>query len=142
MDTRKQEQEQEKARAAARAARLVTAAMLGLDYRTVVVAGKAYTVTPPTIRRIAGAAYHLSALGEGSTLRDALLAMRDAEAMARSLSWLIQGDDGLATELSGGTMGELLDALEAAYSLISPRDFSRLSALARNVARLAATPRQ
>ena len=119
------------------AARLVSSALLGMDYKTVVVAGKAYVITPPTIKRIAGAAYHLSEMGEGGTVRDVLKSVNSADKLSRALSWLIQGDS-----LSEGTLDEVLDALEAAYSLISTRDFSRLSALARNVASLAARQRQ
>lgn len=124
------------------AARLVSSALLGMDYKTVVVAGNAYVITPPTIKRIAGAAYHLSEMGEGGTVRDVLKSVNSADKLSRALSWLIQGDESLSDSLSEGTLDEVLDALEAAYSLISTRDFSRLSALARNVASLAARQRQ
>ena len=124
------------------AARLVSSALLGMDYKTVVVAGKAYVIIPPTIKRIAGASYHLSTIGEGNTVRDVLKSVNSADKLSRALSWLIQGDESLSDSLSEGTLDEVLDALEAAYSLISTRDFSRLSALARNVASLAARQRQ
>ena len=43
---------------------------------------------------------------------------------------------------TNGTLDELADGLEAAYSLLSTKDFLRLSALARNVASLTAKQRQ
>ena len=41
-------------------AKVISEAILGRDFRTVVIAGKAYTVHPPTIERMAGAISHLS----------------------------------------------------------------------------------
>ena len=117
------------------AARIVTSAILGMDFETVIVNGKTYIVTPPTIKRLAGAGYYLSNINEGKSVRDLLLSLGHA------LSWMIQGDDGLFEELSLGTFEEVVDALDVAYSLISVRPFSKLSGLARNVANLTAKPK-
>ena len=123
------------------AARIVTSAILGMDFETVIVNGKTYIVTPPTIKKLAGAGYYLSNINEGKSVRDLLLSLGDAEAVAHALSWMIQGDDGLFEELSLGTFEEVVDALDVAYSLISVRPFSKLSGLASNVANLTAKPK-
>ncbi len=123
-------------------ARMVCDALLGLDFKTVVVAGKPYTVSPPTIRRIAGAARHLSCFGGEKTFSDVIRSLSSLEESAKALSWLIQGDGLLWEELAGGGIEEVAAALEAGFSLVSVAGFLRLSASARNVAGLAAKPKQ
>lgn len=121
-----------------KAAKVVSSAILGLDGATVLVAGKAYHIMPPTMRRIAQAAYHLSDMDDAETLRDLVMSLGKPEPMCRALSCLIRGDESLADELMDGTMEEMADALEVAYSLASVENFWKLSALARNVANLTA----
>lgn len=122
-------------------ARMVADAILMRDFVTVVVAGKAYTVTPPTIRRIAGAARHLSVLGGEETIADVIRSLASVTEAASALSWLIGGDENLSDELAEGTMDEVADALETALSLISVKGFRKLSGSARNVTDLTARPR-
>ena len=98
-----------------KAAKVVSAAILGLDGQTVVVAGKAYHILPPTMRR--------------------------PEPLCKALSCMIRGDESLSDELMDGTMEEMAEALETAYSLASVENFWKLSALARNVASLTAKQR-
>lgn len=124
------------------AAKVVSSALVGMDLRVVLVGGRSYFIQPPTIRRLAGAACHLADVGEGATVRDVLRTLTDAAPLAHALSWFIRGDDTLYEELSKGTFDEVLDALEAAFSLISIESFQRLSALTRNVASLTARPRR
>ena len=124
------------------AAKIVNSAILGLDFKAIIVAGKMYVITPPTIKKLAGAGYWLSDIGKGESIKDVLLSLNDAEKFAKALSWFINGDESLSDELSNGTLDELADGLEAAYSLLSTKDFLRLSALARNVASLTAKQRQ
>ena len=121
-----------------KASKLVSAAILGLDGETVIIAGRAYYVSPPTIKRIAQAAYHLSDLGEANTMRELFSSLGDLKCVCNALSCLINGDESLAEELMDGTMDEVADALETAYSLASVENFYKLSALARNVANLTA----
>ena len=121
-----------------KAANIVGSSIIGTDFKTVVIKGKAYTIYPPTIKKIAGASCYLSKIEEGNTLKDMFINLGNLEAVSYALSWFIQGDDSLSKELSNGSIDELADALEMAYSLISAEHFFKLSALARNVALLTA----
>lgn len=124
------------------AAKIVSSAILGMDFKVVIVNGKSYIVTPPTIKKIAGAAYWLSDVKEGENMRELLASINNVEPLAHALSWFIQGNDSLFEDLSNGTLNEVIDGLESAYSLLSTKNFLRLSVLAKNVARLAAKQRQ
>lgn len=123
------------------AAKLISAALLGLDGETVVVAGRAYHIMPPTIKKIAQAAYYLSDIETADNLRGLFMSIGKPEPLCNALSCMIKGDESLRDELMNGTMGEIADALEVAYSLASVENFWRLSALARNVASLTAKQR-
>lgn len=123
------------------AAKLVSSAILGLDGETVVVGGKVYFVYPPTIKKLALAAYHLSDLGNGETLRDMIQEMSNAEGAAKALSCLIQGDESLAEDFNNSPYSEVVEALEVALSMLSAQSFCKLSALARNVRSLTAKQR-
>lgn len=121
-------------------AKIVSSAILGMDFKVVVVAGKSYIVTPPTIKRLAGAGYWLSGI-KGDSIKDVLLSKENPEAFAHALSHIIQGDDSLFDELSNGTDDEVRNALEEAYSMVSVKNFTGLLGLARNVANLIAKPK-
>ena len=123
------------------AAKVVSAAILGLDGETVLVAGKAYHILPPTLKKIAQAAYYLSETGEAESLKDLLMSVSNPKALCDALSCMIRGDESLSESLMEGTMGEIVEALEVAYSLASVENFWRLSTLARNVASLTAKQR-
>lgn len=122
------------------AAKIVNGAILGMDFKTIVVNGKAYTLYPPTIHKLAGAGYYLSDLGSGETVSDILHTLSSDNA-ARALSWFIKGDDTLTEELMQGTFDEVVNGLDTAYGMISTENFIRLSGLARNVAILTAKPK-
>lgn len=124
------------------AAKIVSSAILGMDFKVVVVNGKSYIITSPTIKKIAGAAYWLSDMKNGETIRELLASINNVESLAHALSWFIQGDDSLFEELSNATLDEIVEGLDAAYSLLSVQNFLRLSALAKNVANLTAKQRQ
>lgn len=124
------------------AAKIVSSAILGMDFKVVIVNGKSYIVTPPTIKKIAGAAYWLSDIKEGKNIKELLASINNVEPLAHALSWFIQGNDSLFEELSNGTLNEVIDGLESAYSLLSTKNFLRLSVLAKNVASLTARQRQ
>ena len=124
------------------AAKIVSSAILGMDFKVVIVNGKSYIVTPPTIKKIAGAAYWLSDVKDGKNIKELLASINNVEPLAHALSWFIQGNDSLFEELSNGTLNEVIDGLESAYSLLSTKNFLRLSVLAKNVASLTANQRQ
>ena len=123
------------------AAKIVSSAIIGADFEIIMVNGKRYIIMPPTIKKIAGAAYWLSDIKDGSTLKELFLSINNAKALAHALSWFINGNDDLFSELSNGTQDEVIKGLEVAYSLISTQNFIRLSILARNVANLTAKPK-
>ncbi len=123
------------------AAKLVSAAIVGLDGETVIVAGRAYHILPPTIKRIAQAAFYLADMQEAHTLRDMLVSVNNLTASCKALSCMICGDESLCDDLMKGTMDEITDALGVAYSLASVENFWKLSALARSVANLTAKQR-
>lgn len=124
------------------AAKIVSSAILGMDFKVVIVNGKSYIVTPPTIKKIAGAAYWLSDVKDGKNIKELLASINNVEPLAHALSWFIQGNDSLFEELSNGTLNEVIDGIESAYSLLSTKNFLRLSVLAKNVASLTAKQRQ
>lgn len=120
---------------------MIADAMTGHDYVTVIIAGKAYTVTPPTIRRISGAASHLSCIGDEKTFGEVIRSMSNLNESAKALSWLIEGNESLWERLADGTLDEIATALEECLSLISVEGFTKLSVSAKSVAELTAKPR-
>lgn len=125
-----------------KAAKVVSSAILGMDFETIMVNGKPYVIMPPTIHKIAGAGNYLSDLGDGESIKALLLSMKNIESASKALSCLIQGDESLIEELSQGTMEEVVNGLEIALSLISAENFYKLSALTKNVEKLTAKQKQ
>ena len=119
-------------------AKIVSDAIIGNDFRVVVVNAKSYIIHPPTIHKIAGAATYLSNVGKMETLEDIFQSMKDTPNGSHALSWFINGNDDLFEELSKGTFEENIEALSVALSLISVENFTKLSVLAKNVASLTA----
>ena len=123
------------------AGKIISGAILGMDFKNVIINNKTYVIHPPTIKKIAGAGYYLSEIKDAESIRDVLLTLSTDNA-AHALSWLISGNDDLAEELKEGTFDEIVSALELGYSLISTENFFRLSGLAKNVASLIAKQKQ
>lgn len=124
-----------------KASKLISDAIIGNDYKIVVVNGKSYKILPPTIKKMAGAGQYLSDLKEGDTIKDILESVNDIGKLAHALSWFVDGSDRLAGEFEEATIEEVVDALGVAYSLISVENFTKLSILVRNVSKLIANPR-
>ena len=122
-------------------AKVISEAVLGRDFRTVVVAGKAYTVHPPTIERLCGAISHLSEVKEANTIKEVLLSLGEMDKLSKALSWFIEGDESLSGELSKGTLEEVVDAIDTASGMIEIKVFLRSASLAKSVSLLAAKPR-
>lgn len=123
------------------ASKAINGAILGYDNEIVTVNGQRYEIPPPTIFRISGAAYYLSDIREGKTIKEVISSINDSHKVACALSFLICGDTSLSESLSHGTLDEILDGISKAYSLISTQNFTRLSGLARSLANLTAKPR-
>lgn len=121
--------------------KLVSEVLLGKGGVSAHIAGKDYTIPPPTIERIAGAGYYLADFKECETLMDMVTSMESMNSVCKALSWFIQGDEELYRTLSKGTIAEVVDALAKAIGLIGVENFLRLSALVRNVQSLIAVTR-
>lgn len=120
---------------------MVSEAITGMDFRTVIVGCKSYTVYPPTIHKLAGAISYLSGVQEADNLKDVLLSLGKSEAYSKALSWLIAGDESMSDELAKGTYEENVNALDEAFSMIDSKVFLKAVSLAKNVSLLAAKPR-
>lgn len=122
-------------------AKIVNAAIAGLDFITVVVSGKAYSIFPPTINQLAGAGYYLSDVKDGDSMKNILLSIEDSRQWAHALSWFIKGDDSLYDEFSNADSNDVMEALINALSLVSAENFTKLLTLTRSVVRLTAKPK-
>lgn len=122
-------------------AKLVSGDILGLNIKNVEVGGKFYSISPPTIEKISGAAYYLSNFDFIQSKEELVHQMQIMKDAASALSWFIEGNDSLSSQLSKGTIDEICNGIDAALSLIDIENFKRLSVLAGNVARLAAKPK-
>ena len=124
-----------------KASKLVADAILGEDSVTIMVNGKTYCISPPTIIKLVKAAKYLDSFEEGKTLAEVLGMLKNLDDACKALSIFIQGDEPISDELSKGTFEEVVNGLQTAYSLISIKDFQTLSILAKSAARMIAKPR-
>ena len=124
-----------------KASKLVADAILGEDTVTIIVNGRVYYVSPPTIIKLVKAAKYLNSFEEGKTLAEVLGMLKNLNDACKALSVFIQGDESISDELSKGTLEEVVNGLQTAYSLISIKDFQTLSILAKSAARMIAKPR-
>lgn len=124
-----------------KASKLVADAILGEDTVTIIVNGKAYYVSSPTIIKLVKAAKYLDSFEDGKTLAEVLGMLKNLDDACKALSVFIQGDESISDELSKGTLEEVVNGLQTAYSLISIKDFQTLSILAKSAARMIAKPR-
>ena len=122
------------------AAKIISDAIVGNDFKTVIVNNKPYTIYPPTIHKIAGAASCFSSvdIGECNSFKDIFMLCKDNEMLAKALSWMIKDNESLAKKLSKGTNSEVVEALLIAFSLVSTEDFLKAVSLMKNVQKLTA----
>lgn len=121
-------------------AKIIASAILGLDGETIVVNDKVYYISPPTIKKIAGAGVCFASFGDENTVGDYLRKIKDIGELCRALSWFIAGDTSLAEELSDGTLDEVVHGIEVAVSMIGVENFIKLSDLTRSVSNVIARP--
>ena len=94
-----------------KASKLVAGALLGEDSVTIMVNGKTYCISPPTIIKLVKAAKYLDSFEEGKSLVEILGMLKDLGNACKALSVFIQGDESISDELSKGTLEELANAL-------------------------------
>lgn len=124
------------------AAKIVSSAILCIDYKVVIINGKVYTLYPPTIHKIAGAGLYLSEINVGNSIQEAFFSLKDIGNLSHALSWLICDSDELYEEISQGTFEEVVEAISEAISMVSAENFLKLSTLVRNVQKLIANQKQ
>ena len=96
------------------ASKIVSDALLGMDFKNVEIGGVVYTIKPPTIKVICRAIHHFSNVGmEGDNIMEAIKELPEAtEDMLKGISCFICGNDSLVKELENGTFEEVKDALD------------------------------
>ncbi len=124
------------------AAKIVSESLIGASYVTITMGSKAYTLYPPTIKRLCQAIRHFSEIDiQGESILDALGEIPNAtEHILKGLSCLLCGNESLAEELSEGSFAEMKMALKEAICLVGTDPFE-CAALARSVAEVAAKMR-
>ncbi len=123
-------------------ASLVADAVLGEDFKVVVLGGKAYKVSPPTIATICKGIQYLSLIDKTTSGKEDLEKVRnELENILKGLSVFVLGSADRYEEIEGATLHELREALETVVKFISAEDFFVCAALAESVARMAATPK-
>lgn len=119
-------------------AKIVAAAILGYDFRRIVVNDRTYTVKPPTIHKLVAATYWLTEVQDAETIKGTLLTLNSLDNVCKALSCLIQGEEALWEELSQGTLEEVVDGLVSGFDLVDMQNFLKLSALMKSARRLIA----
>lgn len=125
------------------AAKIVSDALLGLDFKNVEIGGVIYTIKPPTIKVICRAIYHFSNISmAGDNIMEAIKELPEAtEEMLKGISCFICGSEKMAKALENGTFEEIKEALELSFSMMDISAFQCVSSM-RNVSMLAARPKQ
>ena len=125
------------------ASKIVSDALLGMDFKNVEIGGVGYTIKPPTIKVICRAIHHFSNVGmEGDNIVEAIKVLPEViEDMLKGISCFICGSEELAENLENGTFEEIRNALEVCFSMMDISAFQCVSSM-RNVSMLAARPKQ
>lgn len=116
---------------------LVADAILGAEFRTIVVGGKPYFVKPPTIRKIAGVGRALSGC-DGDSIKNILDTLTNSERAAEALSYLLEGNNSLYETFLDAPLGEVVDGIAVGMGMVGIEDFQKLSALSKSVRKLIA----
>ena len=118
---------------------LVAKALLGMESRTIVVAGVPYFVKPFTVKQIAGIGLSLSGTDVAChSVKEMLEMMMNADGAAKALSYAVKGDKSLYETFLQAPFSQVIQALEDCFSLMGIRDFQKLSDLSRSVRSLIA----
>lgn len=134
------------------AAKLVTDSINGESFATFTIRGKAYTIYPPAIKVYSRALSHYAhiELPEQATNIEAIsIVASQSDFIIQGLSILMSGDCFLwrlkankyAKILRRATEEELCNAFRKSLEMLGGESFFACAALARNLARMAATPK-
>lgn len=125
------------------AAKIVSDALLGLDFKNIEIGGVIYTIKPPTIKVICRAIHHFSNIGmTGNNIIEAINELPSmTEDMLKGISCFINGGEELTKALENGTFEEIKEALEVCFSMMDISAFQCASSM-KNVSMLAARPKQ
>ena len=120
------------------AAKIVSDALLGMDFKNVEIGGIVYTIKPPTIKIICRAIRHFSNIGmTGDNILEAINELPEAtEDMLKGISCFICGSVDLVNALENGTFEEIKEALEVCFSMMDISAFQCVRSM------LAARPKQ
>ena len=118
---------------------MVSSALLGIDTEVIFIGSKVYVVHPPTIRTLVGAAPHLKGVERVQTRGEMLDSLNDS--LAKALSWFLFGNGDKYVDFLDANVNDVVLGINTCLGMIDPGNFSRLSALARNVRSLIAKPR-
>lgn len=124
---------------------LVSEALLGLDFRIFLLGGEPCKVSPPTIRNLCRAIRQFGRIDmpTGTSLPETLAAIPDiAERLTAGLACLFEDEQLAREKLAECSVAQLFSITQDIISLVSPDDFFACAALALNVAKMAATPKQ
>ena len=125
------------------AAKIVSDALLGLDFKNVEIGGVVYKIKPPTIKVICSAIHHFANIGmTGDNIMEAIKKLPGVtEDMLKGISCFICGNENMAKALENGTFDEIKEVLEICFSMMDISAFQCVS-LMKNVSMLAARPKQ
>lgn len=125
------------------ASKIVSDALLGLDFKNVEIGGVVYTIKPPTIKVICSAIHHFSNTGmTGDNIMEAIKELPGVtDDMLKGISCFICGNENMTKALENGTFDEIKEVLEICFSMLDISAFQCVSSM-RNVSMLAARPKQ
>ena len=132
-----------------KAAKLVSNSLLDQQFVTKHIAGKTYTIYPPTIRVLCRAISQFSLIGMDGTYNrlDVLAEMpQNVPYILRGLAYLIVGEKPfgryrsfvVAHRLSKATLEELRECVDAILPLLGGDDFFACAASLKSIAKVAA----
>lgn len=135
------------------AAKLVTASILGHEFKTFALGGKYYTMRRPSIRVMCRAITHFAEVkleNEHTELTVLGDVPRNAPHLIGGIAALLVGDVPfaqmrswfLAHRLKRATVTELLGTMKTSVEIMQGRDFFEAATLAMEVAKIAARPQE